>query len=204
MPKKITLLIILSLFISIVCHAQNQRKVMLEQIAKLQVYLGYLKKGYNIVQRGLTLIGDIKDGDFNLHRLFYDRLKQVNPKIKQYGKVADIISMQVKLLATFKRHFKEIRQSGMFSQTEIDYLHRVFTSLIDNVDADIQLLTTVLTDGLFEMQDNERIELIDGLHISISEKYNSFFSFRNKISLMAGQRKHELKDLQTLKQLYIP
>lgn len=204
MFKKILSLLILGILVIIACQAQNQRKVMLEQIAKLQVYLGYLKKGYNIVQGGLTLVGDIKKGDFNLHQFFFDRLKQVNPKIKRYGKIADIISMQVKLLSAYKSHLKQIRESGLFNQAEIDYLHTAFTTLMDNVATDIQQLTAVLSDGQYEMQDNERIELIDNLHYSVSKKYNSFFSFVDKTLLLAGQRKHEVKDLQTLKQLYIP
>ena len=204
MFKKIVSLLVLSLLLNIACEAQNSRKVMMEQIMKLQIYLGYLKKGYNIVQDGLTLIGDIKNGDFNLHQFFFDRLKKVNPKIKQYGKVADIIAMQVRLLSAYKDHFKQVRESGLFNQTEIDYLHNVYSNLLDNVATNIQQLTAILTDGLFEMHDNERIELIDELHKAVSEKYMSFYSFSNKISLLAGQRKHELKDLQTLKQLYIP
>lgn len=192
------------MLVAVGSQAQDQRKVLLEQIMKLQVYLGYLRKGYNIVQSGLTFIGDIKDGDFKLHQLFFDRLKQVNPKIKKYAKVAEIISMQIEMLSAYKDNLKKIRQSGMFSNSEIDFLHNSFNSFIDDVSTDIQQLTDIVTDGKFEMNDNERIDAINSLYNSMLKKYNSFFAFTNKISVLAKQRKAELNDLKTLKQLYVP
>ena len=35
-------------------------KYMLQQVAALQVYIGYAEKGYSIAQKGLTFIGDLK------------------------------------------------------------------------------------------------------------------------------------------------
>lgn len=183
---------------------KTQRKYLVEQIVKLQVYLGYLKKGYNIVRDGLTLIGDIKNGDFNLHQFFFNRLKQVNPKIKQYGKVADMITMQIQMAAAYKEHFKDIRKSGLFNEKEVEYLYEVFTTLLDKLVVDMDHLAIVLTDGSLEMHDNERIIRIDALHKTVSEKYNSFFSFIDKVSLQASHRRNELNDLNRLKQLYIP
>src|SRR5260221_4860823 len=100
--------IILSLFVCIQAgHAQTydewfrqkktQKKYLLQQIAALQVYIDYAKKGYDIASKGLNTIRDIKNGDFNLHRDFFGSLKQVNPKIKKYAKVADIIAYQVSI-----------------------------------------------------------------------------------------------------------
>ena len=80
----------------------TQKKYLLQQIAALQVYLGYAKKGYTIVTSGVNTIRNIKNGDFNLHRDFFSRLKNVNPAIRRYAKVADIISYQVKIIRQTK------------------------------------------------------------------------------------------------------
>ena len=46
---------------------ETQKKYLLEQIAALNVYLGYVKEGYSIARDGLRIINDIKQGDFKLH-----------------------------------------------------------------------------------------------------------------------------------------
>ncbi|OQP65482.1 hypothetical protein A3860_17615 [Niastella vici] len=187
-----------------VVNAQDQKKEMLIQIAKLQVYIGYLIKGYNIVQDGLNLVSDIKNGDFHLHQFFFDRLKQVNPKVKLYGKVADMISMQIRMLTAYKNNYKQFKQSGSFTPEEIDYLFQTLSNLLDLALSDINDLTTVLTNGELEMSDNERINRIDKLWNNISLKYQHLFSFLDEMKLLSQQRTHELRDIQTLKNMYAP
>lgn len=183
---------------------KTQRKYMLAQIAKLQLYLGYLKKGYDIVQDGLNLVSDIKNGDFHLHQFFFDRLKQVSPKIKQYGKVAEMISMQVRMLTAYKDNYKQFKQVGQFTPDEIDGLFKILSNLLDLALADINDLTIILTNGDLGMSDDERISRIDELWGRMSEKYQHLFSFLDEMKTLSIQRTHELRDIQTLKNLYLP
>src|SRR5258706_14560273 len=74
---------------------KTQIKYLLQQIAANKVYIDYLEKGYSIARNGLQTIQNIKKGDFNLHFNFFDSLKKVNPKIKGWAKVADIIAYQL-------------------------------------------------------------------------------------------------------------
>jgi hypothetical protein len=110
--KKILLLATAGLFAFLSSNAQTadewfnqkstQKKYLLQQIAALKVYLGYAKKGYTIVTSGVNTIRNIKNGDLNLHRDFFNRLKNVNPSIRKYAKVADIIAYQVKIIKQTK------------------------------------------------------------------------------------------------------
>src|SRR3546814_4811730 len=47
---------------------KTQKEYLVMQIAALQAYIQVAKRGYEIAKTGLTTIGNIKDGDFNLHR----------------------------------------------------------------------------------------------------------------------------------------
>ncbi|MCA6438992.1 MAG: hypothetical protein IM581_03630, partial [Chitinophagaceae bacterium] len=106
--KKIMILVTVGLFAFHSSNAQTtdewlnqkstQKKYLLQQIAALQVYIGYAKKGYTVVTSGINTIRNIKNGDLNLHRDFFNRLKNVNPAIRRYAKVADIIAYQVKII----------------------------------------------------------------------------------------------------------
>ncbi len=50
---------------------ETQKKYLIQQIAALQVYTGYVQKGYSVAKKGLATIGSIKEGDFNLHSNFF-------------------------------------------------------------------------------------------------------------------------------------
>ncbi len=76
---------------------KTQKKYLLEQIAALQTYIGYAGKGYSIVTGGLSIIRNIKHGDFNLHNNFFNSISSVNPAIKKYSKVVSIIVMQISI-----------------------------------------------------------------------------------------------------------
>jgi hypothetical protein len=183
---------------------KTQQKYLLQQIAKLQVYLGFVKKGYDIANKGLTFIGDIKKGDFKLHGDFFNHLKTVSPIIRHYSKVSDIISMQVRMVAAYKQYYQQFRQLGVFSTDEINYLYGVFTTLLDKVADDITDLTNILTNAKMEMTDDERIEQINKLYDRVTEKYSFLYSFGENVKVQATQRKKELGDLQGLKKLYEP
>lgn len=73
----------------------TQKEYLLQQIAAFQVYIGYISKGYSVAKKGLNTIRDIKHGDFNLHSNYITSLVTVNPKVKRYKKIADIVSLQI-------------------------------------------------------------------------------------------------------------
>lgn len=89
----------------------TQKKYLLQQIAALQVYIGDVQKGYSIAKQGLNTISDIKNDEFNLHKDYFNSLKIVNPKIKNYSKVADISVLQVNIIKVYKEAEKQMKQS---------------------------------------------------------------------------------------------
>src|SRR5450755_5113933 len=68
-------------------------KSMGKQIALLQLYIGWIDKGYSIARSGLNLIGEIKQGDFNIHNVFFSSLGDVSPIIRRCARVAAIIEL---------------------------------------------------------------------------------------------------------------
>src|SRR6202790_2696983 len=89
-------------------HAQSDIQAMLKQIAKLEIYIVDLEKGYSIAKEGLTTIGEIKNGEFNLHSLFFNSLQKVNPSVAKYSKIAEIIADQIAILSDFKPMIRRI------------------------------------------------------------------------------------------------
>jgi hypothetical protein len=177
----------------------TQKKYLLQQIAALQVYIGYAKKGYNIVTGGINTIRNIKNGDLNLHRDFFNGLKNVNPAIRRYAKVADIIAYQVKIIKQTKGTLQQIRETKQFTETEMDYCKQVFDNLLDECMKTVEELILVTTSGKLEMKDDERLKLIDRLYADVQGKYSFTCSFGEDMGILALQRLGEQMEINRSK-----
>lgn len=180
---------------------KTQEKYLKEQIAALQVYIGYAKTGYKIVNKGLTTVQNIKKGDFNLHRDVISSFKNVNPRIKDYAKVADIISYQLRIIKQTKEMLKGAREAGQFTANELDYCSMVIGNLLNSSLDNIEELITIITNGELSMKDNERIKRIDALYTDMQDKYSFVSSFSEEMGLLTVQRMRELHDVDISKKI---
>jgi hypothetical protein len=203
--------VLLLMFVGSCCQAQTAeewfrqketgKKYLIRQIAAFRTYLGYVQKGYSIAQKGLTTISNIKKGDFNLHRDFFTYLKNVNPKISRYAKVANIIALQVKIAQIYKDSYKQVQASGLHNAEEVDYIFTVFTNLLNSCSTVIAELTTVITPDELGMKDDERLKRIDALYSTMQEHYTFAQGFGIEARLLIVQRMNEKKDVQSSRTL---
>jgi hypothetical protein len=175
---------------------KTQIKYLLEQIAANKVYIDYLEKGYQIAHAGLQTIQDIKKGDFNLHFNFFDSLKKVNPQIKNWTKVAEIVAFQLRIIKKAKQTIKDIREAGQFTDNELDYCKMVFDNLLSACLQNINELVMVTTDGELTMKDDERIRRIDQLYTDMQDKYSFTTSFSEEMGILSAQRLSEQMELR--------
>lgn len=200
--KKIVLLLLFAGFLNGNSYAQaKQREELLKQIAAFKVYIDYAQKGYSIAQKGLSTIGDFKRGEFNLHTDYFNSLKKINPKIKSYTRVAEIISLQVKVLKNYSRTIRQIEQNDLFHGDEIAYIKRVLERLIENCDRTLAELIVIVSEGKLEMKDDERMNRIDFLYQNMLESYTFFEDFSNQARLMSLSRDKEASDVKTSRAL---
>lgn len=176
---------------------KTQIKYLVSQIAAYQVYATYVEKGYAIAKKGLTAIQNIKKGDFSLHDEYFTSLKNVNPKIKSYWKVSDIIALQLKIVQGYHRQENALRQSSQLTPDEISYCHSVFINLLDGCTHIIDQLILLITDGSIQMKDDERIKRIDALHAEMKDKYVFEQHFTNETNELAIQRFIDANDVRT-------
>ncbi|WP_423147047.1 hypothetical protein [Rubrolithibacter danxiaensis] len=181
---------------------KTQKKYLIQQIAALKLYLGYVNKGYSIVQKGLTSIGDLKDGELNLHTDYLNSLKNVNPKIKSYTRLGKIIALQRTIFQNYEHIYSDLKQSTAFNTEEMNYIHRVHNRLLDDCSEVIDELITLTTNGKLEMTDQERLKRIDELYVRMQDNYSFAKSFGNEVILLAATRKHEGSDIQTSRRMY--
>ena len=179
----------------------KQAEVLLKQIAALQIYIGYAQKGYSIAKKGLNTIGDFKRGEFNLHTDYFNSLKTVNPKIKKYARVAEIISLQVNIMKSCGAIYGQVQQDDLFHGDEVDYIKRVFDRLMENCVDNLEELITIVTDGQLEMKDDERMKRIDVLYQNMLENHTFCESFSNQTRLKSLSRAKDTREVKTSRAL---
>lgn len=200
--KKLFLFLLFTALMNTDLYGQlKQRKVLLQQIAALKIYTDYAQKGYSVVKKGLTTIGDFKRGEFNLHSDYFNSLKTVNPKIKTYAKVGEIIALQLKIIKSSSFIIRQVQWDDLFHGNEIAYIKRVVDRLIENCDGNLEELLTIVTDGQLEMKEEERMKRIDALYLNMLENYSFGESFTKQTRLMVLSRAKEKKDLKTSRDL---
>ncbi|KAA8480105.1 TerB family tellurite resistance protein [Arcticibacter tournemirensis] len=206
--KSCFLLLLLAFGIASGSQAQSteaqQLLLNVEKLSQLKNILEDMKKGYQIVSEGYSKIKNIAQGNFSLHEVFLDGLLLVNPEIKKYHRIADIITDQKDIVSEYKTAYKRFVASGNFNENEIRYLNQVYSQLTTQSLRNLDDLTTVITSSQLRMSDDERLQAIDRIFEDTRDKLNFLRHFNRQASLMNLQREKEKADVQSLKQIYQP
>lgn len=207
--KKLAVALLACLCMLFTTHASRAQSAEIQQLilnwqklAQLKKILSNMYKGYEIVSNGYNTIKDISEGNFNLHDAFLDKLLQVSPVVKEYKRVADIISCQQKILSGYTSAFNNFKGSGNFTIEEINYLSGVYNNLFDKSLENLNELLMIITAGSLRMTDDERIAAIDRIYIDINDKLTFLNSFNNNTGLLSMQRQKERTEVDVSRKLY--
>jgi len=173
-----------------------------EKLTQFKNILNDMKTGYQIYSKGYGLVSNLSKGNFNLHDLYLGSLLAINPSIRNYGRIAEIITMQFSLVSEYKRAISGFRSRGVFNTAELAYMENVYSRLLAESLDDLTELTHLITANELRMSDAERIEGIDRLYATGSDKLQFLRSFNRQGTLLAIQRSKELADSRTMKQVF--
>ncbi|MET3029159.1 hypothetical protein ABXT06_20950 [Flavobacterium sp. UW10123] len=196
MMKK-TIMLLMAVCLA-VCQLQaqqaKQKRMLLLQIAALRTYADYAAKGYKAVKKGLNFISDAKKGELSLHSDYFTSLAAVNPKVKNYGRAAEIIALQVKIVKTYKRTMGSLHQDDLFHGSELDYIERTFKRLLDSCGDSLDTLLLITASTSLEMKDDERIARIDKLYEAAQGDYAFCEKFSGELKMLALSKAKEKND----------
>lgn len=179
---------------------KTQREYLMNQIAALQVYIEYAKKGYRIYDKGLNLIGSFKDGEFNLHEDFFLSLKVINPEVARYGKVAATVQLQYNMLRHCQRTLKDVKTLDLPAAKK-EYINQVLNRFLKDSDDLIEELLILTTTSKLELTDDQRLSRIDKLYYEMEDRYIAVQHFREDILLVEQSKSTERKNIETHKAL---
>jgi len=180
----------------------TQKQYLLQQIAALQVYDGYLQKGYSIARDGTGAIGSIKNGDLSLHTGHIDSLKIVSNSVRNYSKVKGTIQLQQQIISSHNKVYPQLTKSNQFTAKELADFNTVYQAILVQSKTGLEELQLVITNGKLSLTDNERIAKIDKLYKEMQDLYGNEQKINNPALALAAQRSRGSKDNKTLKFLY--
>lgn len=187
-------------------QAQSQEAVQLvlnyEKLLQLEEILDNMYKGYKILSDGYNAIKNIAEGNFNLHQIFLNGLYAVNPAVKNYARVADIVTYQQLLVKRYKKAYTVFVNNKHLTTSELKYIEKVYSTLIDESLRNLDELLMVVTASKLRMSDEERLKSIDRIYCDIEDKVVFLTDFNNSTQLLLMQRQAAKYDVNNLRKLY--
>ena len=183
-------------------QGNEQKQYLLQQIAALQVYDGYLQKGYAVAKDGTGAISTIKNKDLGLHTGHIDSLKIVSSSVRNYSRVKGITTLQQQILTSHNKVYPQLIKSNQLTPTELTDFNTIYQSILQQSNANLEELQLVITNGKLSLTDNERIGRIDKLYKEMQDLYGKEQKINNQALTLAAQRSRGSKDNKTLKSLY--
>lgn len=180
---------------------KTQKKYLIQQIAALQMYLKYLKEGYDIAKKGLNVVGDIKQGKFDLDNGYLESLRTVNSSISGSAKITSVIAYHKWLLRQLDRLNDESKGSSLLTQGERAYISSVYANMVTESERTLEDLQRILSDHELEMKDDERIKQVDKLYLDTKDMYTFSRSFCNTTRILISQRAVEASEIKKDDQL---
>lgn len=187
-----------------VAQSQEAKQLLLDvqKLAALKNILTDLKKGYEIVSGGYNTIKNISEGNFNLHQAFLNSLLEVSPAVRNYKRIADIITAQVKIVSEYKTAFRQFRETNLFTLDEIDYLSNVYKNLFNQSVKNLDALVAVVTAHKLRMSDDERLSAIDDIWKEVENELMFLRHFNSSTKILALQRAKDANDVSVINQIY--
>jgi hypothetical protein len=173
-----------------------------EKLTRLRALLSDMRKGYEILTQGYGSVREISRGTFTLHQDYLDRLLAVNPEVRNYYKVKEILQFQRQLLSDYRSALPRFRREGVLLPSETAYLEKVYGTILAGSGRDLEELALVLTSSSLRMGDAERLQAIDRLHGSLEGKVRFLRHFRDRAQVLARHRLRAKTDVHSLRRLF--
>lgn len=174
----------------------------IQKLSQLKKILQNMYDGYKIVSKGYNTVKDLSQGNFNLHETFLNELFAVNPAIKNYRRVPEIIRYQGAILKQYKSAFGVFRQSNLYSVEELEYMSAVYGKLTNESLKNLDELIMIVTANKLRMSDDERLDGIDRIFYSMEEMSLFLKEFNSGAQMLGLQRAKERNDIGMVRLLH--
>lgn len=170
---------------------KTQQSYLLQQLIALRAYGSQLKQGYKAVSQGWQMIKGFSQGEFNLHSLYLNGLKLVNPLVAKDPRVAE----SLEAIISIRLGFAGLEKLELNVQHR-SYVEQVRENLMQASEKELAALESLLGTGKLEMTDDERLQRLDQIHIRLKDKEAFTRDFSAQAKLLAQQQKIQIIEIE--------
>lgn len=150
----------------------------------------------------LNEISDWTQKQRNLYRDYYEELTKVKSIITYYQLIRDISHKQVRLVNEYERAWSLFQQDSHFDETELDYMQKVYSGILDESVKNIDQIFLILDSFTTQMSDAKRLEIINAAANQIDVNYNDLTLFNKQNVLLSLQRAKTAHEVDVVRKLY--
>lgn len=177
------------------------------RIQKLQnktIWLQNAQKQVENVLSKLKLdeISDWTQKQKDLYKGYYEELAKVKSIITYYQRIKEITKKQTQLVQEYERAWNLFKQDTHFKDSEIQYMERVYTGILEESVKNIDQIFLILDSFATQMSDLKRLEIINKAADQIDRNYDDLTMFNQQNILLSLQRAKTEADVKQVKQFY--
>jgi hypothetical protein len=186
MKKRILVMVLCGGVLTV--RGQGATETMLQQIAALKALIGATEKGYQVARQGLTRVREIRQGEFDLHSVYFGSLWVVDTGVRQLPVVAAVLRWQGVIRGAFGAAMMRYRVSGWLQPGERSYVAFLYTKVLNDCQQDVAAGEVLIRDGLLQMTDGERVRRLSAIENRMGERAGLVQAFLFSTDLLLGRR----------------
>lgn len=136
-----------------------------------------------------------------LYQDYFQELRQVRQTLAYYRRIHDIIETQKELVREYRHAWDLFRSEGHFAPSELDYMRQVYEGMLDESLKNLNELFLVVKSFRTQMDDADRLELIDAVAGKVHDNYIDLRSFNRENRLLGIQRAQAARDVDSERRL---
>jgi hypothetical protein len=168
---------------------------------------GILNSANEIVQTSSTVSNVIKNFKevekvYSQGKEYYDKLKAVNNLVKDARRVQQTVLLVGDISEMYVVNFRKMMNDPNFSPQEISAIAFGYTQLLKESSGLLKDLKQIVNSSGLEMNDKERMDIINEVYKEVREYYNLVRYYTNKNISVSYLRAKKQNDAARVLQLY--
>jgi hypothetical protein len=202
--EKVAVLPILEIVKAVTKKVIKAIDLRIQRLQNKTIWLQNAQKQVENVLSKLKLdeISDWTQKQKDLYKGYYEELAKVKSIITYYQRIREITKKQTQLVQEYERAWNLIKQDTHFKDSEIQYMERVYTGILEESVKNIDQIFLILDSFATQMSDLKRLEIINKAADQIDGNYDDLTMFNQQNILLSLQRAKTEADVNQVKQFY--
>lgn len=202
--EKVAVLPILEIVKAVTKKVIKAIDLRIQRLQNKTIWLQNAQKQVENVLSKLKLdeISDWTQKQKDLYKGYYEELAKVKSVITYYQRIKEITKKQTQLVQEYERAWNLFKQDTHFKDSEIHYMERVYTGILEESVKNIDQILLILDSFTTQMSDLKRLEIINKAADQIDGNYDDLTMFNQQNILLSLQRAKTEADVNQVKQFY--